>query len=156
MGLERNVSLIRSVIVIQMCIIYEIMSNEDLNEDFVYRLLFNGSNMSEVQLETFIIHLSSAGESLDNKIHRRRKQSLTKGSFLRTLRQAQNNIERSAYTIILMQYLNLVNEETPSNLLRIGSMLQQSNLSEIPKERMVLLLDRIRDIVETLSGRRMV
>lgn len=132
------------------------MSSEDLNDDLVYGLLFNGSNLSVPQLETFIIHMSSEGSSLNAKIRRRKRESLTKSSFLRTLRQAQINIERSAYTIILLQYLNLVNEETPSNLLRIGSMLQQLSGSEIPKERISILLERLTDIVETLSNRRRV
>ncbi len=120
----------------------------------MYKLLFNRCNLSMVQLETLIIDLSSGGSSLIDKIHRRRRSSLTKGSYLRTLKQAQTNIERSVYTIILLQYLNLVNEEAPSDLLRIGSMLQQLSGGEISKERIVLLIDRIQDIVETISGKR--
>ena len=130
------------------------MSSNDLKEDSVYRLLFRGCNLSLVQLETLIINSSSHGSSLKEKIHRRGRTSLTKGSFLRTLRQAQINIERSAYTIILIQYLNLVNEETPSNLLRIGNILEQISDNEISGHRIGLLIDRIQDIVETLSGRR--
>lgn len=130
------------------------MSSENMDEDLVYKLLFNRCNLSMVQLETLIIDLSSGGSSLIDKIHRRRRSSLTKGSYLRTLKQAQTNIERSVYTIILLQYLNLVNEEAPSDLLRIGSMLQQLSGREIPKERIVLLIDRIRNIVDTISGKR--
>jgi len=130
------------------------MSSEDLEEDLVYKHLFSGCSLSTVQLETLIIDLSSQGSSLVDKIHKRRRLSLTKGSYLRTLKQAQNNVERSVYTIILLQYLNLVNEEAPSNLLRIGTMLQQLSGEEVSKDRIRILIDRIRDIVETLSGKR--
>lgn len=130
------------------------MLPEDPDEDFVYKFLFNGCNLSIVQLETLIIDLSSHGSPLNDKIHKRRRPSITKGSFLRTLKQAQTNIEQSAYTIILIQYLSIVNEETNSNLLRIGSILQQLSGGEVSKEKMRLLVERIQDIVETLSGRR--
>ena len=130
------------------------MSSENMEEDFVYKLLFDRCNLSMVQLETLIIDLSSGGSSLIDKTHRRRRPLLTKGSYLRTLKQAQTNIQRSIYTIILLQYLNLVNEEAPSDLLRIGSMLQQLSGGEISKERIRILIDRIQDIVETISGKR--
>lgn len=120
----------------------------------MYKHLFSGCNLSTVQLETLIIDLSSQGSSLNDKIQKRRRLSLTKGSYLRTLKQAQNNIEQSVYTIILLQYLNLVNEEAPSNLLRIGTMLQQLSGREISKDKIEILIDRIQDIVETLSGKR--
>ena len=130
------------------------MSSNDLEEDIVYKHLFSGCNLSTVQLETLIIDLSSQGSSLNDKIQKRIRLSLTKGYYLRTLKQAQNNIEQSVYTIILLQYLNLVNEEAPSNLLRIGTMLQQLSGGEISKDKIKILIDRIQDIVETLSGKR--
>jgi len=154
MGLEVQTSKDKTESVIQKCIILWIVSSNDLEEDIVYKHLFGACNLSTVQLETLIIDLSSQGSSLNDKIQKRRRLSLTKGSYLRTLKQAQNNIEQSVYTIILLQYLNLVNEEAPSNLLRIGTMLQQLSGGEISKDKSGLLMDRIQDIVETLSGKR--
>lgn len=59
---------------------------------------------------------------LDEMIGMRDGRRVTKGSFVRTLRQAERNLIKSVYTIILAIHMGLVTPGASSALVRISEM----------------------------------
>jgi hypothetical protein len=83
--------------------------------DPVTKLLLGNSGLTLAQLETLLAD-SLADERGEQKAHRRLFRPsgtrISRGSYNRTLIQAQNNIIRSIYTILLLGYVGLF--DTPA------------------------------------------
>jgi len=83
-------------------------------EDPLVKLLLNNSSFSSIQLETLLIDILSEniiGKPInyDNKAKLRlNNNNISRGSFNRTLKQANNNIKKSINTILLLGYLGLL------------------------------------------------
>jgi hypothetical protein len=84
-----------------------------LFEDPLTDILLNNSLLSKIQLETLLIDLLSediAGNSIkyeDKAKLRLNDKAISRGSFNRTLKQANNNINKSINTILLLGYLGI-------------------------------------------------
>jgi len=78
--------------------------------DPISKLLLSNSHLSLVQLETLLAD-SISSEKLSKKAERRlfrpTGRTASRGSYNRTLIQAQNNLIRSIYTILLMGHVGL-------------------------------------------------
>lgn len=83
--------------------------------DPVTRLLLRNSQLTMAQLETLLAD-SLSGERGVQKAQRRRFRPsgarVTRGSYNRTLIQAENNVIRSIYTVLLLGYVGLF--DTPA------------------------------------------
>lgn len=79
-------------------------------QDPVTRSLVHGSQLTIVQLET-LLAASFSDENEINKSDRRlycpSRNHISRGAYNRTLIQAQNNIIRSIYTVLLLGYVGL-------------------------------------------------
>ena len=86
---------------------------ERLLEDPITKILLNNSLISTIQLETLLIDLLSediTGYSLkyeDKAKLRLNEKSVSRGSFNRTLKQANKNINKSINTVFLLGYLGI-------------------------------------------------
>jgi hypothetical protein len=84
-----------------------------LLEDPISKILLNNSLLSMIQLETLLIDLLSediTGYSLkykDKAKLRLNDKGVSRGSFNRTLKQANTNINKSINTIFLLGYLGI-------------------------------------------------
>lgn len=84
-----------------------------LLEDPISKILLNNSLLSRIQLETLLIDLLSediTGYSLkykDKAKLRLNDKGVSRGSFNRTLKQANANINKSINTIFLLGYLGI-------------------------------------------------
>ena len=84
-----------------------------LLEDPISKILLNNSLLSMIQLETLLIDLLSGditGYSLkykDKAKLRLNDKGVSRGSFNRTLKQANTNINKSINTIFLLGYLGI-------------------------------------------------
>lgn len=84
-----------------------------LLEDPITKILLNNSLLSIIQLETLLIDLLSeniTGYSLkyeDKAKLRLNDKGVSRGSFNRTLKQANKNINKSINTIFLLGYLGI-------------------------------------------------
>jgi len=99
-------------------------------EEPLARILADGSHLTKPQLETLLIDII-AEEMLAQEIPYEYKSRLrllergvSRGAFNRTLRQAQQNVIRSIYTVLLLGYLGVL--ETP----RLNRYLEMSNRLE--------------------------
>jgi len=90
-------------------------SIKDTVSDPMSKLLLESSHLTLTQLETLLANSISA-EKISKKGQRRlfrpSARNISRGSYNRTLIQAQNNVIRSIYTILLLGYVGLF--DTPS------------------------------------------
>jgi len=83
---------------------------KNIFEDKIMLALLNNSNLTRKQFESLIIDFSlekilDKDLTLKHKTKLRTdKNILTRGSFLRTLSQAKNNVISSLYTVLLLGY----------------------------------------------------
>jgi len=85
-------------------------SIRDLTRDPITKLLLANSQITQPQLETLLAY-SLSGENDERKgrrrLYRPSTQHISRGAFNRSLIQAQNNVIRSIYTVLLLGYLGL-------------------------------------------------
>ena len=100
------------------------MINDLLKGDPLLAFLAKNSNLTEVQMDTLLSYSSVKQNegSLDDMI-RVRDKMVTKGSFLHTLGQAQQNLRASVYSILLLGYVGLLNTESIEGLVRVTALL---------------------------------
>ena len=125
---------------------------DEIRKDLVASFLLTKSHLTETQLDTILA--GRIGGDLREKTERRDRRKVSKGAFVRTLRQAQANIEASVYTLYLSAYLGLMSADTISQLARTGGMLTKVREVDPDKEVSLKLIDAIQDFAEKLSGKR--
>lgn len=104
---------------------------KQLLEDPVVKILVKNSHLTKVQLETFLINILAeniAGKPLkyDEKARLRlTKAKISRGAFNRTLRQAEENVIKAIYTIILLGYLGIFESATLDPYIEISNKLRE-------------------------------
>ncbi len=86
--------------------------NELLNDNIVKTLLKN-SHITKIQLETIYIDILAPNIlqkyiKFTDKVNLRKKdQKISRGAFIRTLKQSKQNVIKSINTILLMGYIGI-------------------------------------------------
>ena len=78
--------------------------------DPISKLLLSNSHLSSVQLETLLadsISTEKFSKKAERRLFRPTGKTASRGSYNRTLIQAQNNLIRSIYTVLLMGHVGL-------------------------------------------------
>ena len=130
--------------------------------DPISKLLLEHSHLTAVQLETVLAD-SISNETASKKEERRRFRPsgriTSRGSYNRSLIQAQNNVIRSIYTILLIGYVGLFDTPALQPFLELSDSLQ-SYASELktsqPADTSALrqLETRLWDAVSALAQRQ--
>jgi hypothetical protein len=103
---------------------------KEISKDPVIKILVENSNLTKIQLETFLINLLT-DEMTENKIKYDEKAKLrikgkvSRGSFNRTLKQSQKNIISSIYTILLLGYLGIFDSPSLSQYIEISNKIKR-------------------------------
>jgi hypothetical protein len=105
-----------------------------------------------VQLDTLLA--SRASERLKEQISYRDRAKISKGSFIRTLRQSQGNIEACVYTIILLQYLGALAPDVLEGLARTGRLMSKLRESSPSNDEIRRFLQSLEEYAHIVSGRR--
>ncbi|MEM3824321.1 MAG: hypothetical protein QXH87_05235, partial [Candidatus Bathyarchaeia archaeon] len=131
-------------------------------EDPIVKILAKNSHLTKTQLETLLIDVLAeniSGKSL--KYEEKAKLRLTKakisrGAFNRTLRQAEENVIKSIYTVLLLGYLGIFESTTLDAYIEIANKLQEyiEAHKSIPDkgeqlEEQIKFLKTLRDELET-------
>lgn len=98
--------------------------------DPISKILIKNSSLTKIQLETFLIDVST--DRLSKKLlkydekarFRLLKSKISRGSFSRTLSQAKKNVIESIYTILLLGYLGVFDDTRLDPYLEIANKLQ--------------------------------
>jgi hypothetical protein len=93
----------------------------------VVSFLIERCSLTPAQLDTIMV--SQAEAKLRKMIALRDRKKLTKGAFIRTLKQGQNNIRAAVYTLLLLEYLGLVDSKQLFSLGRIGELISKVRAS---------------------------
>lgn len=126
------------------------MLKEIIDKDPIAKFLFEKSIFTYSQLDTYLIYTRN-DTSLKQKIMLRDGKRVSKGSFLRTLKQAQMNLQKSFYTLILAEYLGILESGTTVGLIHVGKALSQISTSAPTFEDIKKVLDTIDVTLNQLS-----
>ncbi len=126
--------------------LHKIVTNDEVAEILIKRTVFTNS-----QLDTLLIDKINSELSLEQKTSLRDTRKVSKGSFARTLKQAQNNLEKALYTIIILEYFSMLNDNDITNLLRIGALLNQAKLQKIPDDKLQLIIGSLSVTIGRIS-----
>ena len=125
---------------------------EIVHRDSIASYLMSKSSLTEVQLDTLLA--SHIDGKLDDKVILRNKRKVSKGSFVRSLRQGQQNIEASLHTLILVQYLGLVDPAIFSQLGRVAELIARVRSTSPDKDSIRRIIESIQGVAEEFSSRR--
>tara|TARA_B100001971_G_C18180860_1_gene532696 strand:+ start:704 stop:1093 length:390 start_codon:yes stop_codon:yes gene_type:complete len=100
------------------------MLEHKLVNDKVGKFLVGKTNLTKSQLDTLLISLFS-NDKLSDMILQRDTGKVSKGSFIRTLKQAKKNVESSLFTLIILEYYSIIEENHIISLIKIGNMLKK-------------------------------
>ena len=130
--------------------------------DPIVKILAKNSHLTKTQLETLLIDIISeniAGKQLkyDEKAKfRLTKAKISRGAFNRTLKQAQENVTRSIYTILLLGYLGILETAQLDPYIEISNKLQKyieayQNMPEKQEEleEHMKIMETIREELQT-------
>lgn len=120
-------------------------------DDEVAKNLIKKSVFTESQLDTLIIDKINRSLSLDQKRILRDTGKVSKGSFARTLKQAEKNLEKSLYTVIILEYFSMLQENDIMNLLRVGALLNQAKLQKISEDKAQVIIGSLSVTIERIS-----
>lgn len=131
-------------------------------EDPVVKILTKNSHLTRIQLETLLIDILAeniAGKTLkyDEKARLRlTKAKISRGAFNRTLKQAEENVIKSIYTVLLLGYLGVFESTTLDSYIEVANKLQEyiDAHKSIPKEgerleEQIKFLKMLREELET-------
>ncbi|MEM2147571.1 MAG: hypothetical protein QXJ94_03075 [Candidatus Bathyarchaeia archaeon] len=131
-------------------------------EDPIVKILAKNSHLTKTQLETLLIDILSdnlSGKKLkyDEKAKLRlTKAKISRGAFNRTLKQAQENVIKSIYTVLLLGYLGIFESTTLDPYIEAANKLQQyieahQNMPDTAErlEEQVKFLKMLREELET-------
>ena len=137
-------------------------SIRSLTRDPVTKLLLANSQLTLTQLETLLAESLSAESGMkkaSRRLYRPSGRSLSRGAFNRTLIQAQNNVIRSIYTVLLLGYVGLYDSPSLQPFLELSDTIQ-SYITETREahveDRLILreLNVRLLDGISSLAKRQ--
>lgn len=129
-----------------------------LMDDPIVKILAKNSHLTKIQLETLLINILAeniSGKSL--KYEEKAKLRLTKakisrGAFNRTLKQAEKNVIKSIYTIILLGYLGIFETTVLDPYIEVANKLQEyidtHRISTLTDENQLSHLSFLREEIE--------
>ena len=126
------------------------MITKYLKSDPILDYLYQHSHLTQTQLDTFLIRKQQVDIKLQNQIKLKDGNIPTKGAFLRSLQQAKNNINKSIYTILLINYLEIIDYNDIQNIEKISQILlefKQKKSESINKENIINLLNELGNVI---------
>ena len=142
---------------------------KSLNNDRVLKTILNNSHLTDTQFKTLLTdirhrYLTNNEKVTSNKSKHKIYRAVTRGSFNRSLKQAQKNILRSIYTLLLLGYLNIADTSSlflqfleVSNKLKDYAEMNKniSDLDENSQEYLKALQNELEEILIGYSSTRL-
>ena len=122
-----------------------------LEDDNLLFSIFEESHLTKTQLDSLLLafQYKIEGYSLDEIVKMRDSGPVSKGSYLRTLGQAQSNFRKSLYTLLLVIYLGILDTSTIGDFVALSDRLGSLKDMEIPEETIL----EIKSIIDEISDR---
>tara|TARA_Y100000815_G_C13048883_1_gene389825 strand:- start:51 stop:455 length:405 start_codon:yes stop_codon:yes gene_type:complete len=122
-----------------------------LEDDILLQSIFEESNLTKTQLDSLLLafQYKIEGYSLDEIVKMRDSGPVSKGSYLRTLGQAQSNFRGSLYTLLLVVYLGILDTSTVADFVALSDRLSSLKDIDIPEDT----VNEIRAIIDEIGDR---
>ena len=122
-----------------------------LEDDNLLQSIFEESNLTKTQLDSLLLafQYKIKGYSLDEIVKMRDSGPVSKGSYLRTLGQAQSNFRSSLYTLLLVVYLGILDTSTVADFVALSDRLSSLKDMDIPEDT----VNEIRAIIDEIGDR---
>ena len=122
-----------------------------LEDDSLLQSIFEESNLTKTQLDSLLLafQYKIEGYSLDEIVKMRDSGPVSKGSYLRTLGQAQSNFRSSLYTLLLVVYLGILDTSTIADFMSLSDRLSSLKDIDIPEDT----VNEIRAIIDEIGDR---
>ena len=122
-----------------------------LEDDSLLQSIFEESNLTKTQLDSLLLafQYKIEGYSLDEIVKMRDSGPVSKGSYLRTLGQAQSNFRSSLYTLLLVVYLGVLDTSTIADFMALSDRLSSLKDIDIPEDT----VNEIRAIIDEIGDR---
>ena len=122
-----------------------------LEDDNLLQSIFEESNLTKTQLDSLLLafQYKIEGYSLDEIVKMRDSGPVSKGSYLRTLGQAQSNFRGSLYTLLLVVYLGILDTSTVADFVALSDRLSSLKDIDIPEDT----VNEIRAIIDEIGDR---
>ena len=135
-------------------------SLRNLLRDQVTKLLQANSQLTLTQLETLLADSIATGEEIKRtrkRFYRPIGARITRGSYNRTLIQAQNNVIRSIYTVLLLGYLGLFDTASLQPFVELAdtieSYVQETKVNKSNRDSTRHLQERLQESISALAKR---
>src|SRR3990172_4214413 len=125
------------------------MLDEILSQGRLARELFERARIPFAQLDSLLTRAASPGESYTQQARKRSHRSISKGSYVRSLKQGESAVSRTLYRLFLLQYLELIGPASIEGLVRVSQALARSRDEPVSGEGIGNIL-RIADQVARL------
>jgi len=137
-------------------------SIRSLTRDPVTKLLLGNSQLTIAQFQTLLANSVSSESHVEKgrrRFYRPSGRKLSRGAFNRTLIQAENNVMRSIYTILLLGYVGLYDSPSLQPFIELSdtlqSYIQQSRHAGTgDKAAIQQLKDRLTEGISSLARRQ--
>ena len=122
-----------------------------LEDDNLLQSIFEESNLTKTQLDSLLLafQYKIEGYSLDEIVKMRDSGPVSKGSYLRTLGQAQSNFRSSLYTLLLVVYLGILDTSTIADFMALSDRLSSLKDIDVPEDT----VNEIRAIIDEIGDR---
>ena len=122
-----------------------------LEDDNLLQSIFEESNLTKTQLDSLLLafQYKIEGYSLGEIVKMRDSGPVSKGSYLRTLGQAQSNFRSSLYTLLLVVYLGILDTSTVADFVALSDRLSSLKDMDIPEDT----VNEIRAIIDEIGDR---
>jgi hypothetical protein len=128
------------------------MLQKIIEEDIIVSYLIERTGITRTQLDTLLISLKEDLE-LDDMRSLRDGGNVSKGSFIRTLRQAQKKLEKSFYTLIIFEYLSILDKNNTLSLVRLGDVLKEAKTRGANNEDIQRMLNQMSTTISNICRR---
>jgi hypothetical protein len=122
-------------------------------EEPMIEILLKNSNLTPVQFETLLIDVicrMSPDKKLGYEERRKlREKTVSRGAFMRTLKQARDKIRESIYTILLINYLGILDSSFFEDYERLFERLKEYLRSIEDSEKTKTFLVRVEHEITT-------
>ncbi|MCD6480561.1 hypothetical protein J7L65_07260 [Candidatus Bathyarchaeota archaeon] len=121
--------------------------------DPIIRLLLKSSNLTPVQFETMLIDV--IGRINQEKVlsyeekRKLRSKTVSRGAFIRTLNQARERVREAIYTILLINYLGILDSSFFEDYQQLFERLREYLRDVEESEKTKIILRRIEREIKT-------
>jgi hypothetical protein len=126
------------------------MLKQILGHDRIARGLFERAKLPFAQADSLLVRKTSPGESYAQQAQKRSIRPVSKGAYVRSLRQGESAIKRTLYRLLLLEYLGLLSPESVKGLVTVGQTLVKVKMEVVDEKGTEDMLRAVDEVTAAL------